>query len=459
MHVHFLCDQKWRDLPTVAAMKLSLEALGVSVTAASSKETFSLLAVLQPDAVVLNHMYSKRHQELAAKLRSAGIAVIVQPTEGKGEPAVDRMIWGEFNDYSNIDLFLSWNERTVQNLVDGSVLHADKVRLVGCTRYDFYRYPWFSVTANRETFCRRFNLDPAKSIVTWTTKFGYAKVFGNQELTNSFVRDFHELNVYRCYNDIGYDWQRLPAVHHDSRVELAKGFFELAASRPNLQFIIKPHPTEERSFYENHINERRLPNVRLIYGEYIWDVLNNTDVLLQQRCSTAMESWLLGKPTIEMNWHDDDALAWPEYQAGSHKANSPSEMIDLVDNILEVGEVVDDDMRVARESNIREFAWKVDGARSSQAAHEIFCMLSDRGTTHKRNIRSYDLGLDRISTLRTGVRYFIGLKPSQSLRRSIDVALNSQRRSYALDLDKEITRHDLARYVAKLKRVKSLSRK
>jgi surface carbohydrate biosynthesis protein len=450
MRTHFICDQKWRDLPTIAALKTLLEARGVRVTAASSKETFALLPAIRPDAVVFNHMFGGRHQRMAARLRKAGAGVIVLPTEGKGEPAVDRLIWGDFNDFSNIDLFLSWNERAARNLVSLGRLPPEAVKVVGCTRYDYYRNPWFGVAAGRADFCRRHDLDARRPIVTWTTKFGYARIHGNAAAERAFAAQLAELNVVHCYDEIGFDWRRLPQVHHDNRIEQAKGFFELARRRPEIQFVVKPHPTEERAFYESRIAQIGLKNVRLVYGEYIWDVLDATDVLLQQRCSTALEAWLLGKPTIEMKLHDERELAWPEYEAGSHKAESVDQMVDLVDRFLAAPETVDPAMLAAREEAAREFAWQVDGRRSHAAADAIVEFLGARAPRTPK-IRLSDVEVSLLTAGTVLFRHVLGVKASLTLKEHFFGLSPVRAASVPAQLDKEVTHHDIRRYCDRLR--------
>lgn len=450
MRVHFLCDQKWRDLPTIAALKVLLEARGVRVTVASSKETFALLPLIRPDAVVLNHMYSRRHERLSAVLRAADVAVIVLPTEGKGEPAVDRLCWGDFHDYSNIDLMLCWNERSARNLVALGRIPESGVALVGCTRYDYYRRPWFGVVPGRAAYCARHGLDPAVPIVTWTTKFGYARIHDDPAAMRAFETQIEELKVAPCYDEIGFDWRQLPRVHHQNRVEQAKGFFAVARARPSIQFVVKPHPTEERAFYERHIAEFGLKNVRLVYGEYIWDVLDSTDVLLQQRCSTAVESWLLDKPSIEMKLHDERELAWPEYEAGSHKAETADAMIALVDRFLAGPEEIDDAMRAARAEAVREFAWKVDGRRSSAAADAIVALLDRRvGRVPRPRARDLELGLRNVAAI--ALRYAAGVRANMSWGEHFFGWQGVRAASIAAQLDKEVSRYDVARYASRLR--------
>jgi hypothetical protein len=77
------------------------------------------------------------------------------------------------------------------------------------------------------------------------------------------------------------------------------------------------------------------PNIYLVEGEYIWDVLNISDIVVQ-RCSTvAIESWLLYKPTIELElMPSTDHFLQPIYKSGSHIVTNSSEMIATVKGAL-----------------------------------------------------------------------------------------------------------------------------
>jgi len=444
MKVHFLCDHKWRDLPTVSAMRMELEKLGITSTAASSKDTFALLPVLRPNALVLNHMYSERRRDFARALRAKGVKIIVLPTEGKGEPAVDRMVWGDFNDYSEVDLFLAWNRKSAEKLIELGRLTNGRVELVGCTRYDYYRDPWARVTLSRQEFCERHGLDPARPIAAWTTKFGYARVHDNPSLMAAFEADFRALNVWRCYDDIGFDWRNLPRIHQESRVALSASVMEAAKARPNIQFLIKPHPTEEKSFYERRMAEHGLRNVTLIFGEYIWDVLQNSDVTLQQRCSTAVESWMIGKPTIELKMREEADLVWPELEACSPRAHDAEELVAAIDAVLLGDTAAAPETQRRREALIEEFAWKVDGQRSRHAALAIAGLLSE--SRPAKPVSPGDFGLSWRASMRITLRYGLGVRSSQSIAchmLSRGLRMNMGPRQ---ELDKEVTRFDVMRY-------------
>ena len=171
MRVLLACDHKWRDLQSLVVIKLYLHQLGHTVSIVSPKEMETLIAVLQPDLVLLNHFWDERYQHLATKLRSFGIAVGVLPTEGAIPTSIwGPMVFGKFSDYSLLDLYLSWNEITANGIAEAGKLSEEKIKVVGCPRFDFTVPPLLQSCMSRGEFCSRLGLDPKRPVVAWASR-------------------------------------------------------------------------------------------------------------------------------------------------------------------------------------------------------------------------------------------------------------------------------------------------
>ena len=116
IEVLLICDQKWRDLPSVCLLKKELEKQNVKSQIVNAREALSLLTIFQPDMVVLNNIYSKSQKKIAKILNSFNVLITVLPTEGRGEPSLEKLNGSKFLKLENVDLYFTWNERTKRDL-------------------------------------------------------------------------------------------------------------------------------------------------------------------------------------------------------------------------------------------------------------------------------------------------------------------------------------------------------
>lgn len=446
MRILLICDHKWRDLPNLVALKVILETrYGHTVALTSARDRAVLLDLFQPDCLIFNHMNGKGYREIARHLQDQGVAVVVLPTEGR--PSFKELlplIYGQYTDLSHVDLYLSWSEHVTENMIRLGTISTDRVVTVGCTRFDFYCPPLNEQVRPKETFCRRYHLDPQRPIVTWATQYNYARFLHHKQDFNR--RDLANMGVKARYEAVGYDIERFPEDQHYERRAASAAFFQVAQSRPHVQFIIKSHPGEDIAFYQKQVKEAGLSNVSFIFQEYIWDLLSATDLHLHRHCTTAIEAWLLGKPTVEMKMDVRTPFAWEEMEAGSDSAQSAAELGDIVDHYL-AGHTITEAMQRRREAYVKEWFYKVDGQRCQEAAFYIDDLLKGRPGRRVRSSKArlrYTLS-DRLNLPWRGI----------SLRKPWTWRPERPSQEVQLDhigsADRYITRLDVRRYEAQIK--------
>lgn len=450
MRIHFICDHKWRDLPNITAIKVIMQQLGHKVTVASGKETVPLIRMFRPDCVVFNHMQGAHYSALSRNLKNLNIAVAVLPTEGAADPFARPVIWGEYNDYSSVDLFLSWSRLVTDKIEQLKVMPAGRVVTIGCTRFDFYRKPLAALLMTREEFCALYGLEPNRPLVVWATKYGYAALHGDRSARwDDYLRAMVDVGVDKCYAKLNIDYHEIPAIHHRGRDAATNGVLGFAAARPDVQVAIKPHPMEDRNFYKARIAEAGLANVILCNNQYIWDVLNASDVLLAEHCTTAVEAWLLEKPTIELKFSDKPLFEWSEHEAGSARAETVEQLVDVVDGYLENPQI-DTDIAAHRRAYVETYYHAVDGKRIHAAAAALDDMLNARAGANHRTSFKLDGRSSWKATVRAAIGYGLSLTATQSLT-DLAMGRGSRGRTAPGPDDKLITRRDVAAYERRLR--------
>jgi hypothetical protein len=208
---------------------------------------------------------------------------------------------------------------------------------------------------------------------------------------------------------------------------------------PAVQFLIKPHPIEDLKYYRLRISTANLRNVRFAQSEYIWNVLKASDILLHRHCTTAVESWMWDKPTIEMGMDFVPQWAWAEREQGSDIAHTADQLISLVRHHLAKA-VTDSARKAYRHDYIRRWFGPADGMRCAETGEIINAFLRERG--FKRSYLHQIKGLSSSPKTALGavLRYRLNCLPNQPLMRNAVAPLDE------VASDKLITRSDVRAY-------------
>ncbi len=452
MKVLLFCDHKWRDLPPLSAIRIHLERMGHRALIVSTRDGPSMIPAYRPDCVVLNHFWGAWYNRLARGLRERGIAVLVLSTEGAGRPIFHQMDRGDATDFSLVDRLYSWGWRNTEAMVARGSISADRAVTSGCPRIDFYRQPLMGAVKPRAQLAAEYGLDPARPIIAWATQFPHAHVREDDPVMwANYCASMADFGADRCFAAIGVDFRVLPKYHADLRDTSADLFFRFARENPDLQFVLKPHPNEPRRYYEDRLRDAGCGNVRFCGHDYIWNVLHSTDVLLHRHCTTAVEAWLCGKPTIEFATVPDAFMAWPEREAGSVVARDFDTLSILVREFLD-GRTVDAEQAAIREAYIHDWFGVPDGRRCLAIAEDIDALLRSRRPA--RQAPSFAAaGVRPRNSARVVVRHALSLPSTASLRTEAWPALT--RRGFharpELAAQKNVTRRDVRSYVERLR--------
>lgn len=345
----FAIDHKWRDLPGHVYAGMLLEQKGHEVLYVRNNLEKYAIEHWKPQLVVVNHLLSVKKQEFAKQLKSRNIRVAVMPTEGIPTLEGMRKFAGAAEcDLSGVDLHFVWNHPMAEIIRANPTLPGESVVVTGVPRFDFYRQPLSASLATKREVLEKYGLNKDYPVVTFATNFTQASFHvANQE--------FHARNSSR----LGFDavasrlfgsLQDVCARDFQSRALLCDAFFRLVEALPRVNFILKLHPSEDHQYYYRLISEKaahHADRIRVVTQEYIWDVLNATDVELKRSCTTGIESWILGKPTIELQLNPDEWYFSEDHASGSDVVHSEKELLKTVEDYLS-GAPVRDELLTAR---------------------------------------------------------------------------------------------------------------
>lgn len=377
--VLIITDQKWRDLAGYVYLKFLLERKGnIKVRLCRLGEDRFWVLHDKPDLIIHNHLYEDRKVKFAYWLKKQNIGIIILPTENMPlRPGVEDLFAGKFTDLTPVDFYLSWNEQVAHRIIELGKLPPEKVKIIGVPRFDFYYPPLTRLFAHKETIQKKYGLAINKNapVVLYATNFTIASFNDNKSF---LYKDWNTLKLNRIE---GYkpeqikDRIRLDTISRDLTIQSVK---QLLQEFPDVQIIYKPHPSENHAFYTNVIKElkRQFPQrFAFVVQEYIWDLLNVSDVILQRTCTTAIEAWMLGKPTIELHLHPDEFYFSEEHAHGSDIAYNYDDLKQYINYYAHGGKIANS-IVLYRNVFLKKLCYKTDGRRTIEVAEIITQFLN-----------------------------------------------------------------------------------
>lgn len=380
--VVFVVDQKWRDLPGMAALAALLEGRhGLSSALIPYARWRESLALHRPKLITVTHMNGTRNRAIADCAKAQGTLVGVIQAEGRpnNEDTMEYAV-GKGADTRGVDVWFTWSDTVRDFMLERGLLPPGRVVTAGVSRFDFYRPPFASLVQSREQMCRRYGLDPTRPVVTLATNFTCTKYFDRNR--QFLVDDWKNLGLsqFKAYADP----EDFAARDVEAREKTLAVMRALLKRHPRVQLAIKPHPTEEHGRYREFVDEMRAlagASVAFIGLDYIFNVLSMSNVHLHRLCTTGVEAWFMNVPSIDMHlvdyhgWSVKIRGAAAEAIAGNDFVQDEASCLARVEHFLEGGTHTPAQL-AARDAYTRKWLHVVDGRRSERHADVIASLVS-----------------------------------------------------------------------------------
>lgn len=374
--IAILLDQKWRDLPGIVWLQLLLQRhpeLDVRLFTVGSEQAY--IPGYRPHVVLFNNLYEKHRLAFAHRLKRQGSRIVFFPTEGIPtlKPQLDQWAGGT-SDWTDVDLYLPWNDVVRDRVLHLKSLPPERVKTIGVTRFDFYREPLLHANMARAEFHRSFGLDPACRTILWATNFTLA---GFETRNQEMWKAIHRSNQWNLTFP-NHKVDELPRIDGETRRRTRAALQTLRRAFPDANLALKPHPNEDVPFWREALRDLAATpgrgRVALIGGVYIWDALSSADVVVQRSCTTAIEGWFSGIPSIDVRLNPEDFYYSEEHASGSEKVQDVEALTAMVRAYLYEGRTTPDELKEAQHRFERKWCHAVDGRRTLVAAEEVCAM-------------------------------------------------------------------------------------
>lgn len=371
--VLLITDHKWRDLAGDVYLKFLLEKdYDIKVRLCRLGEERFWVLYDKPDLVIYNHLYEDRKVQFVRWLKKQNVGVIILPTEGIPFEKVRELAAGKFTDMSSVDLYLSWNEPMAEKIVELGKLPSEKIKVIGVPRFDFYFPPLSDLLPGKKEVQKKYGLHVSKDtpIILYATNFTVASFKDNRTF---LYKDWETLKLNRVDGYRPEQTKELikwDALSRDLTIDSVK---RLLRDFHDIQIIYKPHPSENHLFYSKIIKEikEEFPGrFAFVAQDYIWNLLNVSDILLQRTCMTGVEAWIMGKPSLQLHLHPDEFYFSMEHAKGSNIIYGYNEMKDYVSHYINGG-TIDSSIKNYRDDFLKKWCHILDGNRTMEAANII----------------------------------------------------------------------------------------
>ena len=290
--VVILVDNKARDLPGAALIAHHLEHHFGLTCLLQPLEAWRACLGLKPAYILFNHLVASHLARFSTRLRDLGVLVGVLPNEGiYNSRELLEFNAGKYHAFAHIDQFFCWNEDHRQALLKIMGLPPERVFVIGVPRFDYYFSPWLEAIQPPRP-------PSSRPRILVCTNFAFADFLDRPPLE---AEKFFSIMQGRLPSRENY-WE-LIKINAAARAKLF-AFLEVLVRQTDYFLDLKPHPAEEQRPYLNWYT--KLPasvraRVTLRLKETIFEVLPLCDLEIScERCTTALEAWILGKPTIEL---------------------------------------------------------------------------------------------------------------------------------------------------------------
>ncbi len=306
--------------------------------------------VFKPDLIIISEsrsIYMSRATKYARrKLKEVKILTL------HGEGAINPAAFEWWSSGYNQDWEMVWGNKPKQILIEYGKKNPEKVLVTGNPRFDYH------VNAiSEEEFKEIVNIDNDKKRVLLTTNFLIYK--------GRVVRDFD------------FDIEKYMQL----REEVSEAFTNIAKRHPEIQFLIKLHPSEVDEIYTPMVKRKKLKNTQVYCKELQENIpinyfLPHIDVLIHWSSTTSTEAWMHEKPTISVQLVDMGDLVG-EFNKGSFVVKNEE---DLEKKIFEFlgDKTIPEEMRNFQLQFIEEWYGPIDGKRTACVAQYIQDIINNK---------------------------------------------------------------------------------
>lgn len=365
-------DLKDRDLMGDALIAHHLEKLGVTCYLEPLETWQSAVHAYKPHLVLFNHLTVKHLADFSQKLRQWGVLVGCLMNEGLLYFPGERKFCSKKQDeHMHCDLYLTWNDVHREELIHYEFCTPPEMaHTIGCPRFDFYKEPW----------CRVYQQPRHEDglpviLVNATFALAHYYTMPREDADRFFEPWVNKIEEVKDY------WALIEAQFKGR--ERMPDYIEPLIRSGKYRVIIRPHPREELAFYQDwfaSMSPEEQARVSLSTNEPPPVAIFKSDIVINcEDCTTSMEAWLAGRPTLTIALEQNPYWFSETYKRLSPIAYSPEELDSMIAPAL--AEPTQPDYHELRQEHLEKWLHSTDGKCAERAANEIATLIKEKNLT------------------------------------------------------------------------------
>ena len=223
-----------------------------------------------------------------------------------------------------IDLLFTWGAENHRIVAQGRPVTANKLRITGNPRFDLLKAPFKRIY---DPEIRQIRGSYSRFVLLCTS-------FGS---CNHYIRDIDYVQSL-VEKKVLANQRDIDAYRRFQQSKLAgwRAFLEaiplLARAYPDIQFVIRPHPSEHAAPYQELADQ--IVNVHLESRFSIHAWLLAAEALVHHYCTSAVEAFAAGTPSFALRPIRDTSVEKEIPYECSRECASPGELVDVMRNCL-----------------------------------------------------------------------------------------------------------------------------
>ena len=369
MRIGLILDNPKRDLGGILLLAYQIMKQGHLVFIIPMYEQGYDIPVLKLDLLVVNYA-RKNNIEILRTYKNLGIFIAVMDTEGGVLPETGNFspeflakLFSKNRGGSFVDHYFFWGEKLQKAFEIYSGMLSSQLSLTGCPRYDYCHSKWRASLGNPSNLYILINLN-FPSINPW---------WGNTEYNDGkfkFYSADKEISLAIEINGLNEDsYLSFESERKKVFAKYLSVIRRLAKINPQKHFVLRPHPFENKKIYETYFNG--FNNITIDSEGEVLEVINRSNLVINLNCSTSVETRLLGKVPVSLEFINSNILR--------NNINLPSNISYQAHNFSDLNNIVQDISIEKMDSlkkdkimsEIKPWFYKCDGNAAKRIANKI----------------------------------------------------------------------------------------
>lgn len=360
--VVLLVDDKTRDLDVAILIARQFRERGIDCRLEPLEAFRAVLAAYRPSAIIFNHLYASHLAAWSRRLADMGVLVAVLLNEGivydQGEM---QYIAGRHYRDAHADFYFCWNEPHKQAILEHNAFEKARIEVIGAPRFDFYVEPWSRLVHQPET------KPHTRPQILLCTNFVTARYWElpREAGDKFFAAWLGKIPLFDEYRSaIEAHWKGRNRLFDYLNAIVDDGRFDI---------LLRPHPREDTAIYDEWyraLDEGKRQRVRMDATSNVSALILSCDLEIScETCTTAIESWISGKPTVELMFERHPLWHREEHAAANVPCANPVELPDLI--AKELAEPAQAKKKEARRRHLEKWCFAADGRASERLVETL----------------------------------------------------------------------------------------